>query len=193
MFEVLFNTINQKVKLTKEEEELCRNFFTPRKLRKKQYLLQQDDVCRYTAFVEKGVLRAYTVDDKGYEHIVQFAVEGWWISDMYSFLTGDPSTYNIEALEECELLLLTKNSNEELLTKIPKMERYFRILTQNALIAIQRRMVGALSKTAEEKYNQLLQIYPHLLQRVPQHMIASYLGVTPETLSRVRKQIALRK
>jgi CRP-like cAMP-binding protein len=193
MFEVLFNTINEKVKLTKEEEEICKTFFTSRKLRKKQYLLQQDDVCKYTAFVEKGVLRAYTIDDKGYEHIVQFAVEGWWISDMYSFLTGDRSIYNIEALEESELLLLTKDSNEALLSTVPKMERYFRILTQKALIAIQRRVVGALSKTAEEKYNQLLNIYPHIIQRVPQHMIASYLGITPETLSRVRKQIASKK
>jgi CRP-like cAMP-binding protein len=193
MFDVLFKAINEKVTLTHEEQETCKTFFTPKKLRKKQYFLQQEDVCKYTAFVEKGVLRSYTIDDKGYEHIVQFALEGWWISDMYSFLTGEPSTFTIDVLEDAELLLLTRTSNEELLQTVPKMERYFRILTQNALIAIQRRVVGALSQTAEEKYSQLVNTYPHIIQRVPQHMIASYLGITPETLSRIRKQISLRK
>lgn len=193
MFEVLFKTINEKVSLTQEEQEICKSFFSAKKLRKKQYLLQQDDVCKYTAFVEKGVLRSYTIDDKGIEHIVQFAAEGWWISDMYSFLTGEPSTYSIDVLEDAELLLLSGTSNEQLLKTVPKMERYFRILTQNALIALQRRIVGSLSQSAEEKYNHLLNVYPHIIQRVPQHMIASYLGITPETLSRIRKQISLRK
>jgi CRP-like cAMP-binding protein len=193
MFEVLFKTINEKVTLSEEEQETCKSFFTPKKLRKKQYLLQQDDVCKYTAFVEKGVLRSYSIDEKGYEHIVQFAVEGWWISDLYSFFTGEPSTFSIDVLEDAELLLLTRTSNEELLKTLPKMERYFRLLTQNALIAFQRRVVGALSQTAEEKYNKLVSTYPHIIQRVPQHMIASYLGITPETLSRIRKQISLRK
>lgn len=193
MFEVLFKTINEKVTLTEEEEEACKGFFTPKKLRKKQYFLQQDDVCKYTAFVEKGILRSYTIDDKGYEHIVQFALEGWWIADMYSFLTGEPSTYSIDALEDAELLLLSKSSNEELLQTVPKMERYFRILSQNALIAMQRRITGSLSQSAEEKYSRMVTTYPHIIQRVPQHMIASYLGITPETLSRIRKQISLRK
>lgn len=193
MFDLLFKTINEKINLSKEEQMLCATFFTRKRLRKKQYLLQQDDVCKYTAFVEKGVLRSYTIDDKGYEHIVQFALEGWWISDIYSFLTGEPSSYNIDALEDAELLLLTKSSNEAMLEKVPKMERYFRLLTQNALIAMQRRLVGSLSQSAEEKYNIILATYPHIIQKVPQHMIASYLGITPETLSRIRKQMSLRK
>lgn len=193
MFELLSQAIDRKVLLTEEEHKLCETFFTPKKLRKKQYLLQQDDVCKYTAFVEKGVLRTYTLDDKGNEHIVQFAFEGWWASDIYSFLTGEPSIYNIDALEEAQLLLLTKSANEALLEKVPKMERYFRILSQNALVAFQRRIVGSLSLTAEEKYNKLIATYPDITQRVPQHMIASYLGVTPETISRVRKQMLLRK
>src|SRR4051812_10895454 len=112
MFEVLLKAINEKVKLTEEEQETCKAFFTPKKLRKKQYLLQEGDVCKYTAFVEKGVLRSYSVDEKGYEQIIQFALEGWWISDIYSFLTGEPSTYNIDAFEDAELLLLTVTSNE---------------------------------------------------------------------------------
>jgi CRP-like cAMP-binding protein len=193
MFEVLFKAINDKVSLTEEEQETCKRFFIHKKLRKKQYLLQQDDVCKYTAFVEKGALRAYSVDDKGYEHIIQFALEGWWMSDIYSFLTGEASSYNIEALEDTELLLLTPNSNEEMLQKVPKMERYFRILSQKSLVAMQRRLIGSLSQSAEEKYSKLVTAYPNIIQRVPQHMIASYLGITPETLSRIRKQMSSRK
>jgi CRP-like cAMP-binding protein len=193
MFEVLVKAINEKVSLTEKEQESCKAYFTPKKLRKKQYLLQQDDVCKYTAFVEKGVLRAYTVDDKGYEHIIQFALEGWWVSDIYSFLTGEPSIYNIDALEDAELFLLTKSSNEAMLENVPKMERYFRILSQNALVAMQRRLVRSQSQSAEEKYSNLVATYPDIIQRVPQHMIASYLGITPETLSRTRKVMSLRK
>ncbi len=193
MYELLFQKVTEKIQLTEEEKEICKTLFIPKKLRKKQYLLQQDDVCKYTAFVEKGVLKSYTVDDKGVEHIIQFAPEGWWIADLYSFLTGEPSTYNIDALEDSELLLISKTSQETLLQKVPKFERYFRILTQNSLIAMQRRLVGSLSQTAEEKYIKLTNNYPDIVQRVPQHMIASYLGITPETLSRIRKQIAIRK
>src|SRR3954462_3029105 len=170
MFEVLFKAINEKVKLTEEEQETCKALFTPKKLRKKQYLLQEGDVCKYTAFVEKGVLRSYSVDEKGYEQIVQFALEGWWISDIYSFLTQEASPFNIDAFEDSELLLLTKASNEAMLEQVPKMEKYFRILSQNALVAMQRRLVGSLSQTAEEKYTGLMKTYPDIIQRVPQHM-----------------------
>jgi len=193
MFELLFKAINEKVNLTTREEESCIPFFTAKKLRKKQYLLQEGDVCKYTAFVEKGLLRSYTVDHKGYEQIVQFALEGWWISDIYSFLTQEASPFNIDAFEDSELLLLTKASNEAMLEQVPKMEKYFRILSQNALVAMQRRLVGSLSQTAEEKYTGLMKTYPDIIQRVPQHMIASYLGITPETLSRIRKQMMLKK
>ena len=193
MFEELFNTINQKVNLTKDEEEQCKTFFTFKKIKKKQYLVQQEDVCKYSAFISKGLLRSGFTDDKGYEHILQFATEGWWISDLYSFFTGEPSVYFIDAVEDSELLLQTKETNEEMLVKVPKMERYFRLLTQNALIALQRRLVGSLSQSAEEKYVNLLETHPQIIQRVPQHMIASFIGVTPETLSRIRKQMASRK
>lgn len=193
MFESLFKKIEEKIILTEEEKEVCKTFFIPKKLRKKQYLLQQDDVCRYTTFVEKGILRIYSVDDKGSEHVLQFALEGWWIGDIYSFLTAEPSQYNIDALEDAELLLINRNSWESLLEKIPKFERFFRIMMQNNLIATQRRLIGSHSKTAEEKYIDLNKLYPDIIQRIPQHMIASYLGITPETLSRIRKQLATKK
>lgn len=189
MFEILFQKLEEKIQLTEEEKELCKSFFTPKKLRKRQYILQEGDVCKYTAFVEKGMLRMYTIDEKGNEHIMQFAFEGWWMADQFSFLTGEPAIYNIDALEESELLLLSKQSEEQLLKKIPKFERYFRILLQNSLIATQRRLISSLSQSAEQRYNQLIETCPTIPQRVPQHMMASFLGITPETLSRIRKQM----
>ncbi len=193
MYDVFFKKVNEKVTLTREEEDICKTFLVPKKVRKRQYILQEGEICKYSSFVEKGTLRSYTIDDKGHEHIIQFAIEGWWISDMYSFLTGEPSVYNIDVLEDAELLLLSRSSEEELLQKVPKFERYMRLLVQGAYIAMQRRVVLSLSQTAEEKYTKLTNTYPDIIQRVPQHMIASYLGVTPETLSRIRKQIADRK
>lgn len=193
MYEILIENIFKKIVLNNDEQQLLKTFFIPKKLRKKQYLLQEGDVSKYLAFVEKGILRSYTVDEKGGEHIAEFAFEGWWIGDQFSFLTGEPSMYNIDALENCELLLLTKQAEEQMLEKIPKMERFFRLLLQNHLIATQGRLVSSLSNSAEEKYKQLVNACPTIPQRVPQHMLASFLGITPETLSRLRKQISQRK
>ena len=193
MFQQLFTSIQQKVVLTNEELELCKTFFIHKKLRKKQVLLQEGDICTYNAFIEKGMLRSFTIDEKGNEHIVQFGLEGWWVSDMSSFLTGSSATYTIEALEDTELLLLTMPAREALMQKVPMFERYQRLLLQNAYVALQARIAASLTETAEEKYTKLITTCTGIVQRVPQHMIASYLGLTPETLSRIRKQIAQRK
>jgi CRP-like cAMP-binding protein len=193
MFELLFQKFDEKVQLTPAEKELCKTFFQPKKLRKRQYLLQEGDPCRYVAFVEKGMLRSYSIDEKGSEHIIQFAFEGWWIADQYSFLTGEPSVYNIDALEDCELLLITRAAEEELMEKVPKVERYFRLLLQSNVIATQRRLVSSLSQPAEKRYQELVESCPTIPQRVPQHMMASFLGITPETLSRIRRHARVRK
>ena len=190
MFELLYTKITEKIALSEEEFEVCKALFTPRKVRKKQFLLQEGDVSRYQIFVTKGLLRSYTIDEKGAEHILQFALEGWWTADLYSFFTEEPSLFNIEALEDSELLLINRPSWETLLEKLPVLERYFRILIQNSLIATQRRLMESLSETAEKKYLKFMKLYPESIQRVPQHMIASYLGITRETLSRLRRDIA---
>lgn len=193
MYEQLAKSIGDKVTLTEAEFEVCKTFFIPKKIRKKQTLLLEGDVCTYNAFIEKGILRSYTTDEKGHEHIMQFAFEGWWITDLSSFLMGEHSTFTIEAIEDSELLLLTATAREELMDALPVFERYQRLLLQNAYIALQKRVNSALTATAEEKYTKLTISYPDIVARVPQHMIASYLGLSPETLSRVRKQITLRK
>lgn len=190
MFDLLYKNIQKKVAISDAEFQLCQSFFTQKKLRKKQYLLQEGESCKYTAFVNKGVLRSYTINDKGAEHIIQFALEDWWIADIYSFLTSEPSQYNIDAMEDAELLLITKPAQDEMVIAVPKMERYLRLLMQSSLIALQRRLIGSLNFTAEDKYLQLIASCSGILQRVPQHQIASYLGITPETLSRIRKQMA---
>lgn len=190
MSELLYKKISEKISITEEEFSFCKSLFVPKKLRRRQYLLQEGAVCKYQAFVEKGILRTYTVDEKGGEHILQFASEGWWMADLSSYITGEPSLFNMDALEDAELLLLSKPSWDGLMEKVPKFEHYFRILIQNNLIATQKRLMQSLAETAEEKYVKFTQTYPDCVQRVPQHMIASYLGISRETLSRLRRNIA---
>jgi len=189
MFEVLFSKVEEKISLNEAEKEICKSLFIPKKIRKRQYILQQDDICKNLIFVEKGLLRSYSIDEKGNEHILQFAPEGWWIADLFSFFTGENSAYNIDAIEDSELLLITNPALEQLYERVPKFERYFRILTQNNMVAMQKRLTSELSSSAEEKYLKLISAYPNIVARVPQHMIASFLGLTPETLSRIRKKI----
>lgn len=193
MYQLFFQTFNTKVRLTDKEEETIKEFLTPKKLRKKQYLLQDGDACKFIAFVQKGALREYSVDEKGNEHIIQFAIEGWTISDLYSFLTNEPSIYNIDALEDSELVLISKSAHEELLLKVPKYETYTRLQITGAYIAMQKRLTSINATSLEERYTSFNQLYPEIVQRVPQHMIASYMGLQPETLSRIRRKISTNK
>lgn len=192
MYELLFKSLQDKVGFTLEELEKVKHYLTPKKLRKRQYLLQEGDVCKFSAFVEKGAMRSYIVDEKGSEHIMQFALEGWTIADMYSFLTGEPATYNIDALEDTEMVLINKQQHEEMLKVFPKYETYIRIQVTGAYIALQRRITSIISLPLAERYTSFANQYPNIIQRVPQHMIASYMGLTPETLSRVRRKISTR-
>jgi len=193
MFDVLFSHILKKVSLTEEEKSLLKSFFNAKNLRKKEFLLQEGEICHYLSFVSKGLLRSYHIDERGDEHMNLFAWEGWWSSDIYSFSFNEIAQFNIDALEDSELLLITRENLEEMTLQIPKMDRYFRILFQNSLATKERRLVSSNSYTAKEKYIQLADSNPQMIQRVPQNLIASYLGLAPETLSRIKKNIALGK
>lgn len=188
MYEIFLKKLIEKVNFSSGDLELIKTYITPKKIRKKQYLLQEGDVCKFIAFVEKGLVRAYSIDEKGSEHIIQFALEGWTISDLYSFLTAEPATYNIDAMEDSELILINKTAHEELLEKLPLYERYIRLQLTGAYISMQRRLTSIISLPIEERYANFTAAYPDIVQRVPQHMIASYMGLTPETLSRVRRK-----
>lgn len=190
MYDLFFRKLNELEPLSDKELDLMSSSLTTKKLRRKQYLLQEGDVCKYIAFVESGALKSYSIDAKGGEHILQFALEGWIISDLYSFLTGEPSSYHIQALEDCQLVLISQQAHEELLQQVPTYETYIRLQITNAYIALQKRLNFVQSLNAEERYKNLLALQPGIVQRVPQHMIASYMGLTPETLSRIRRKIS---
>jgi len=189
MYDRILKNISRFIKLTPEEEEYFTSLLKVKKLKKKQYLLQEGDIARHEYFVNKGCLRTYTIDEKGQEHVIQFAIEDWWIGDMYSFLTQTPAKYTIDALEDSEVCCLEKNALEELYVKIPKFEKFFRHLLQNAFISLQERVVGNLSQPADERYCTFITKYSDMEKRLPLKQIASYLGITPESLSRVRRQL----
>jgi CRP-like cAMP-binding protein len=190
MFALIFKNISKHLQLTEEEISYFTALLKYKKLRKKQFLLEEGEVCTHECFINSGCLRMYNLNDKGQEHIIQFGVADWWIGDQYSFLTGLPSIYFIDALEDSELLLIGKTQLEQLYADVPKFERFFRIAFQNSYVALQRRILAGLSRTAEEKYLDFINRYANIEQKVPQHQVASYLGITPESLSRVRKQLA---
>lgn len=188
MFEVLFQSFNRFINLDEEEKQIIESLFQPKKYRKHQFLLQQGDVSRYEIFVVSGLTRSYEIDNKGQEHVIQFGPEGWWIGDMYSYLSETSSTLCIDCLEDTEVLLISKKNQEVLYSKVPKLERFFRILVQNAYMASINRISSTLTKPAWQRYNEFVSRYTLIDQRVPNHQIASYLGVTPQSLSRLRRQ-----
>lgn len=193
MIEILFKHIEQKVSFSTSDKELITSFFVSKRLRKKQYLLQDGDVCRYLSFVAKGLIRTYNVDEKGDEHMSVFGWEGWWISDFNSFLSAEPAVFNIDAIEDSELFMISRADYDELTLQVPIMDRYFRILFQNSLVTKERRLMSSITHTAEQKYLLLLESNPEIVSRIPQNMVASYLGIAPETLSRIKRNLAYRK
>jgi CRP-like cAMP-binding protein len=190
VYTLLRGQIAKRIEIEDEEFERVKTYFIPKKMRKGQFLLHSGEVCKYSTFVEKGCLRQYFIDANGIEHVVQFAIEDWWISDMYSLLSKKPATYNIDALENSEVLQLERSREERLREEMPKFERFFRLLLEGGMIARERRIAASLSMSAEQQYLCLLDMYPNIVQRVAQNQIASYLGITPQSLSRIRKDLS---
>jgi len=187
MFESFQKYLKDKIPLSDEESGMIQAVSVIKKLRKNQYLLQEGDIWRFNAFVCQGCLRTYSVDDKGNEHIINFAQEGWWIGDRESLATGNPSKYNIDAVEESIVLLINKDNFTILMKNIPQFAELVIQIIERSFVASQERINANISGDAEKKYQYFMGKYPRLALRIPQHMIASYLGITPETLSRVRK------
>jgi CRP-like cAMP-binding protein len=182
-----FNSYASKP-MTGDEIDLIQQFYIPKKFRKRQYLLQEGEVCKFTAFIVKGAMRQYTVDEKGEEHIINLYIENWWASDRESVMNGTPSIYFIDAWEETETLVVKKNDVLDLVNRVPAISEWMRKVDTRFAIASQRRINAAISLSAEERYHDLEKSYPVFFQRFPQHIIASYLGINRETLSRIRSR-----
>ena len=187
MHEPLFAYFERSFKLTDDDKIVIRKVTTPTILKKGEFFQREGEVARLGAFVSKGFLRSYVIDNKGKEHIIQFAPENWWISDKIGMTKDTPATYFIDAIEDSELLTTDMLGHVTMLQRIPGYAESFQQGMQKRTAAKDIRIVHSLTSTAEERYNDFLATYPTIAQRVPQHMLASYLGITPETLSRIRK------
>lgn len=186
---LIFKNINAITPLTKDEENTIASYLVEKQYKTKTLLLNAGEVCKSSYFVKSGVLRSFTINDNIIEHILHFACKGWWIGDMYSLISQKPGHLFIEVLEDAETIELSKENQEILYKEVPKLERFFRILTENSLVSHQERIMNNLSLTAEERFINFKNKYPELLQKVPQKHIASYLGVTPEFYSKMKKKL----
>lgn len=189
---LILENISKFVSLTATEEAIFLAKIEERQFKAKSFLLKAGETCKYSYFVKSGILRSFSTNDNLVEHVLHFACKGWWISDMYSLLVQKPSHLFIEVIEDAEIILLSKEDQEDLYFEIPKLERFFRILTENALVAERERLLDNLSLTAEERFEKFCLKYPSLIQKVPQKYIASYIGITPEFFSKMKSKL-LRK
>ncbi|MEO6547652.1 MAG: Crp/Fnr family transcriptional regulator [Ferruginibacter sp.] len=191
--DLLLKNIAKHVNLSKEEEDHIVSFLRSKKVRRKQFLFQEGDIHKHSIFVIDGCLRSYSIDKNGFEHILQFAPPGWWIGDMSSFIKQEPGTLYIDAVDESEILMLPRSDLDKLYIEIPKLERFFRIIAENALATYQHRLIDNLSLSAMERYDNFCRLYPSLIQCLPQKQVASYIGVTPEFLSKMLHQVVVKK
>ncbi|NHM08276.1 Crp/Fnr family transcriptional regulator [Flavobacterium sp. CYK-4] len=185
----ILQNISRIVALTPQEQELFLSKIETRDYKAKTLILNAGEICQYSYFVNSGILRSFNINDNIVEHVLAFACHGWWISDMYSLLSQKPGNLFIEVLEDAEVVLLSKENQEQLYLEIPKLERFFRILTENSLVAHQERLMDNLSLSAEDRFEKFCSKYPTLIQKVPQKHIASYIGVTPEFFSKMKARL----
>lgn len=185
----ILQNISKYVSLTSEEELLFLSKTETKTVKAKTILLSAGAVSQHTYFVNSGILRSFNINDNIIEHVMHFACEGWWIGDMYSYIAEKPGNLFIEVLEDAEIVVISKANHQELYNAIPKLERFFRILTENSLVAHQERLMDNLSLTAEERFEKFCSKYPSLIQKIPQKHIASYIGVTPEFFSKMKARL----
>lgn len=188
--EPLIHYFSQFLPLEEQDVAFLESVFKERKVRRRQFILQEGVICKHNSFVIEGCLKMYMVDENGKEHNLQFAVENWWIGDLGSFHSEQPSLLNIEAIEHSIILQISREDQLRLFVEIPKFDRIFRVLTENAMISLQRRVLQNISSTAEERYLDFAERHPYFFNRISNVQIASYLGVTPEFLSTIRSRLA---
>jgi CRP/FNR family transcriptional regulator, anaerobic regulatory protein len=193
MFDVLLTYLEQRMALTEEHKALIKSVLVARHLEKGELLVREGEIPKYGVFVAQGCLRSYVVDNKGKEHIIQFAPETWWLSDTNSMLHKTPTAFFVDAVEPSDVILLDLPSHMNLMQSIPGYSASFQAGFQKHAASKDKRIIATLTATAEERFENFLKTYPTIAQRVPQHMLASYLGVTPETLSRIRKKWSRKK
>jgi CRP-like cAMP-binding protein len=184
----ILKNISKHISLDDAEIKLFTARLTSRTIQKKEIILKAGEVCSHLNYVQDGVLRAYYSDQQGNENIIMFAIHDWWITDMYSFATQNPAVFHIDALEESSIIQLEKKNLDDLYQSVPKFERFFRIIIQNAYIREQLRIVENLSLSASQRYENFVSKYPKFIEQIPLKQIASYLGITPEFLSVIRKK-----
>lgn len=189
LFLVFFNYIEEHSSstLSAEDKEFIRELFVYKKIGRKQFFLKQGEICNYCGFIINGAMKQYSVDDLGKENVINLYLENWWVADRESLLNSKPTIYNIEACEDTEILMISQKGIQQM-TKVDALNELRKRLDMNHGIAMQNRINNAISLPAIDRYNNLFKTYPEFLQRFPQHLIASYLGITKETLSRIRKQ-----
>lgn len=190
MKELLQQNIAKHISLSDSEMDSFYNLFEARKVSKKSFLLRENDICRFEGFVTKGLFRVFHIDEKGFEQVLYFAIEDWWVTDIDSFINERPSLLYIEALEDSEVLLISKKDKELAYASIPKIEKLFRIMTQKTHVVLQRRMIEYLGKTADQRYLDFIEKYPKIYPRLTNLQIAAYLGISHEFLSKIRKKLS---
>jgi CRP-like cAMP-binding protein len=189
---LILQNIAKHITLSPEEEENFLSKIQVRNFKAKSILLNTGGICEHSYFVNSGILRSFNINDNIVEYVLSFACEGYWIGDMYSLISQKPGNLFIEVLEDAEVVMLSRESQELLYIETPKLERFFRILTENSLVANQERLMDSLSLSAEERFEKFCIKYPALLQKVPQKQIASYIGVTPEFFSKMKSRLLKR-
>lgn len=186
---LILDNISKFITLNDDEKQFLLSKTETIQVKAKSLLLQAGEISKYTYFVNSGILRSFNINDHIIEHVLHFACKGWWIGDMYSYITEKPGNLFIEVVEDAELIRISKENHQILYQEIPKLERFFRILVENSLVAHQERLMDNLSLTAEERFEKFCSKYPSLIQRVPQKQIASYIGVTPEFFSKMKAKL----
>jgi CRP-like cAMP-binding protein len=190
MKQLLQQNIAKHISLSDSEMDSFVNLFEAQKVTKKSFLLRENDICRFEGFVTKGLFRVFHIDEKGFEQVLYFAIEDWWVTDIDSFINERPSVLYIEALEDSEVLLISKKDKELAYTSIPQIEKLFRIMTQKTHVVLQRRMIEYLGKTADQRYLDFIEKYPKIYPRLTNLQIAAYLGISHEFLSKIRKKLS---